>query len=71
MLLDGGLGVRGPEDLDVGGDVDWFDGGEGESAAVAPGGEGGDGVEVGAAGVGVADVGGEELPEALGGGFGP
>ena len=65
VLLDGGLRVGAAELLDVGGHVHRRHSGKVVQTSLrAPGCEGLDGLEVGAAGVWVADVDGEELPEA-------
>ena len=72
VLLDGRRRERSGELLDVGRDHHGLDLVESDAAAFAPFGEAAHGREVGEAGVGVPDVGGEELPEAalgaLGGG---
>ena len=66
MLLDRGGGEPGLELLDVGGDGDGLDGSGGVSPrSSAPAEELGDGLGVGGPGVGVGDVGGEELDEPL------
>ena len=71
MLLDAWGGERSGELLDVGGDHHGLDLVEDEAPLLAPGGEASRGGEVGEPGVGVSDMGGEELPEtALGVGEG-
>ena len=71
VLLDARGGERSGELLDVGGDHHGLDLVEGEAPLLAPGGEAPRGGEVGKPGVGVSDMGGEELPEsALGVGGG-
>lgn len=56
--------MRAAELLDVGGDVHGgYTGKVFQASLRAPGSEGLDGLEVGAAGVGVTDIDGEELPE--------
>ena len=65
VLLDGMLRVRAPELLDVGRDVHGRHPGQiSEPFLLTPGGEALDGFEIGTAGIRVADVDGEELPEA-------
>ena len=65
VLFDGRLRVRASELLDIRRDVHRRHPGQIPQAfLVAPGGESLDGFEVGAAGIGVADIDGEELPEA-------
>lgn len=65
VLFDGGLGVGAAELFDVSGDVHRCDPGEVlQTPLRAPVGKGVDGLEVGPAGMRVADVDGEELPEA-------
>jgi hypothetical protein len=65
VLFDGRLRVRAPELLDIRRDEHWRHPGELPQAfLVAPGGESLDGFKVGSPGVGIADIDGEELPEA-------
>ena len=64
VLLDARRREYPGELLDVGRDDHRLDLVEGEASALAPFGEAAHGREVGEAGVGVPDVGGEELPEA-------
>ena len=64
VLLDARRRERSGELLDVGRDHHGLDLVERDAAAFAPRGETADRGEVGEAGVGVSDVGGEELPEA-------
>ena len=64
MLLDARGGEHSGELFDVSRDHHGLDLVERETAAVAPGGEAPGGGEVGEPGIGVSDVGGEELPEA-------
>jgi hypothetical protein len=67
VLLDGGGGFLASNQLDVGGDVQRLDGGQGQAVLLAPLEEIAGGTGVGFAGVRVADGGGEELDEAFGG----
>ena len=68
VLLDGGRGERSLQILDEGGDVEGLHVGElSDAAGVAPGVEAPRGAQVGPAGVGVVDLGGEKLQDAPGG----
>ena len=64
VLLDARSGKRARELLDVGGDHHGLHLVEREATTLAPVGEAPDGSEVGEPGIGIADMGGEELPEA-------
>jgi len=67
VLFDGGFGVGAAELLDVRGNVHRRHPGEiPQSLLLTPGGKSCDGLEVGATGVRIADVDGEELPKAPG-----
>ena len=66
VLLDARRRERSGELLDVGRDDHGLDLVEREASALAPGGETAHGCEVREARVGISDVGGEELPEAVG-----
>ena len=69
LLFDGGGGDLGYPAFHPGGDVDGFDAGELRDACffLAPGEEASAGPGVGRSGVGIADLGGEELEESFGG----
>ncbi len=67
MLLEGGGGFLAGDQLDVGGDVQRLDGGQGQAVLLAPGEEIACSTGIGFPGVRVADGGGEKPNEAFGG----